>query len=125
MHNHVHTPIHNHGHINSKIRPPIDVTGSRTIFPSKGGIAISGDIRSTNNISTVCSIAELLTCNPNGNQAVISGSRSRSFSQCQQGFYPINKYACFCVSTTTHDVRNIIIEQPGKLPNKRYISSNQ
>jgi hypothetical protein len=48
MHNYVHIPIHNHGHINSKIRPPIDVTGSRKIFPSKGGIAISVDIRSTN-----------------------------------------------------------------------------
>jgi hypothetical protein len=119
MHNHVHTPIHNHGHINSKIRPPIDVTGSRNIFPSKGGIAICGDIRSTNNISTVCPTAELLTCTPKGNHALISGSRSRCVLPCQQGFCPINKYACFCVSTTTNDVRNIIIEQHGKLPNKR------
>jgi hypothetical protein len=99
MHNHVHTSIHNHGHINSKIRPPMDVTGSKQIFPSKGGRSTSVDIQSTKNISTVCSTTEWITCNPKRNHALISGSRSRCVSQCQQGFCAVNKCACFCVST--------------------------
>jgi hypothetical protein len=69
MHNHVHTSIHNHGHINSKIRPPMDVTGSKQIFPSKGGRSTSVDIQSTKNISTVCSTTEWITCNPKRNHA--------------------------------------------------------
>ena len=82
-------------------------------------MSITVDIQSTKNISTVCSTTEWFTCNPKGNHALISGSRSQCVSQCQQGFCPVNKCACLCVSTTTHDARNIIIEQPGKLPNKR------
>ena len=77
----------------------MDVTGSKQIFPSKGDRSISVYIQSTKNISTVCSTTEWLTCNPKGNHALISGSRSWCVSQCQQGFCPVNKCACFCAST--------------------------
>ena len=82
-------------------------------------MSITVGIQSTKNISTVCSTTEWLTCNPKENHGLISRSRSQCVSQSQQGFCPVNKCACLCVSTTTHDARNIIIEQPGKLPNKR------
>ncbi|XP_052096368.1 uncharacterized protein LOC127731653 isoform X3 [Mytilus californianus] len=71
------------------------------------------------NLSNVCAPDERFTCNPVENNVAVSELRSLCISSCNQGYCPVDKCSCFCVSLTTLDVKNIIVESNKVVPSKQ------